>query len=139
MSSPFNKFNNFVLDLANKKHNFDTDTYKFMLTNAEPDSALDSEKADVTEISAGNGYTAGGLTIGTSASQTGGTLSVAPSGDLTLTASGGSIGAFRYVVLYNDTTVGKPLVSYYDYGSSITLQDNETLTIDTDATLFTLS
>ena len=46
------------------------------------------------------------------------------------TASGGSVGPFRYVVIYNDTPAGDPLVAYYDYSSSITLLDGETLTVD---------
>jgi hypothetical protein len=51
-----------------------------------------------------------------------------------LTASGGSVAAFRYVVLYNDTptTPADPLIGWYDYGSDLTLNDTETLTIDFD-------
>ncbi|MFC1996987.1 hypothetical protein ACFLXI_05190 [Chloroflexota bacterium] len=63
--------------------------------------------------------------------------------DLVLTASGGSVGPFRYVYIYDDTvaTPVDPLVCYYDYGSSITLLDTETLTIDFDPTngLFQIS
>ena len=134
----YKKFNATILDLASKKHDFNNDVFKFMLTNSAPSSA-NSEKADITEITAGNGYTAGGATVGTTATQTGGTLSVTPSADVTITASGGTVGAFRYVVLYNDTTAGKPLVSFYDYGSSITLNNAENFVIDVAATLFTAS
>ena len=56
--------------------------------------------------------------------------------DLVLTATGGSVGPFRYVYIYDDTVAAPadPLICYYDYGSSITLLDGETLTIDFDAT-----
>src|ERR1700720_2827204 len=54
----FNKFNAFVADVANKVHNLGSDTLKVMLSNTLPTSA-NAVKADITEISAGNGYSAG--------------------------------------------------------------------------------
>jgi len=69
----FNKFNSFVEALAEKKHDLGADTLKVMLTNAAP-VATNAVKADLTEISAGNGYTAGGNTASvTSSAQTSGT------------------------------------------------------------------
>lgn len=127
----FNKFNSFVEALAEKAHNLGSDTLKFLLTNTAP-SASNSVKADLTEISAGNGYTAGGTaaTI-SSSSQTSGTYKLVLA-DVVFTASGGSIGPFRYAVLYNDTAASDELIGYYDYGSSITLASGETFTIDAD-------
>lgn len=131
----FNKFNQFVEDLAEKVHNLGSDTLKVLLTNTTP-VATNSVKANLTEISAGNGYTAGGTAASiTSSAQTSGTYKLVL-GDVVFTASGGSIGPFRYAVLYNDTPTSPadPLIGWYDYGSSITLADTETLTVDFDAT-----
>lgn len=116
-----------------------TDTFKIALTDTAPVVGTHEFLADATEISAGAGYSAGGVTIGTTASETGGVFSLTPSGDLVITASGGTIGAFRYAVFYSDTPLNKPLLSSYDYGSSITLNEGESLTIDVDVTLFTMS
>ncbi len=116
-----------------------TDTFKIALTNTAPNVGTHEFLADATEISAGNGYSAGGVTIGTTSSETGGTFSLTPSGDVVITASGGTIGPFRYAVFYSDTPTNDPLLSSFDYGSSITLNDGESLTIDVSATLFTMS
>ena len=134
----FNKFNVVSQDLLKAKHDFDTHSYKFILSNTAP-LATNTVKTNITEISSGNGYVAGGSAVGTSTSLSGEVASVVPDTDVVVSATGGDIGAFRYVVLYNDTTTGKPLVSFYDYGSSITLKNGETFTIDVQATLLELS
>lgn len=127
------KFNSFVEAVAEKVHNLGSDTLKVMLTNSAP-SASNTVKTDITDISAGNGYTAGGTaaTISSSA-QTSGTYKLVLA-DVVFTASGGSIGPFRYIVLYNDTATNKELIGYADYGSSITLATGETFTTDFDGT-----
>lgn len=135
------KFQTFVTDKANGTHanalNANTDTLKVYLTNATPDVALDTVKTDLAEITTGNGY-AGPVDAQNAASTATGTITVAGT-DIVITASGGSIGPFRYAVLYNDTPVSPvdPLIQYWDYGSSITLSDGESFTIDFGASLFT--
>lgn len=130
----FSKFNSFVEALAEKVHNLGADTLKVMLTNTAP-VATNSVKADLTEISAGNGYTAGGNTASvTSSAQTSGTYKLVLGDPATWTASGGSIGPFRYAVLYNDTATNKELIGYWDYGSSITLASGESFAVDFDPT-----
>lgn len=103
-----------------------------MLTNTAP-IAANSVKADITEISAGNGYTAGGTaaTISSSA-QTSGTYKLVLA-DVVFTASGGTIGPFRYAVIYDDTASNDELIGWYDYGSSITLAATESFTADFNA------
>ena len=130
----FNKFNQFVEDVAEKVHNLGADTHKVMLSNTAP-AATNAVKADITEISAGNGYTAGGTAASiTSSAQTSGTYKLVLA-DVVFTASGGSIGPFRYAVLYNDTPTSPadPLIGYWDYGSAVTLAAGETFTVDFSA------
>lgn len=104
-----------------------------MLTNTAP-SASNTVKADITEISAGNGYTAGGTAATTSSSaQTSGTYKLVLA-DVVFTASGGSIGPFRYAVIYDDTASNDELIGWYDYGYALTLAATETFTVDFNAT-----
>jgi uncharacterized protein (DUF2252 family) len=127
----FNKFHSFVEALAEKVHKLDTDTLKVLLTNAAP-VATNAVKADLTEISAGNGYTAGGETASVvSSSQTSGTYKLVLDDPATWTATG-SMGPFRYAVLYNDTATNDELIGWWDYGSSITLAAGETFKVDFD-------
>ena len=131
----FVKFQAFVEALAEKKHDLGSDTLKVMLLNSAPDAAADALKADLpAEISAGNGYTAGGTaaTISSSA-QTSGTYKLVLN-DVVFTASGGSIGPFQYVVLYNDTATNDELIGYWDYGSAVTIGAGDTFTVDFDGT-----
>lgn len=129
----FNKFNAFVEHVSEKVHDLGADTLKVMLTNSVP-VATNSIKSDLTEISTGNGYTAGGTQVTqTSSSQTSGTYKLVLA-DIVFTASGGSIGPFRYAVLYNDTATNDPLIGWWDYLSSVTLAAGETLTVDFDGT-----
>jgi len=130
----FNKFNSFVEALAEKVHNLGSDTLKVMLTNTAP-VATNSIKSNITEISAGNGYTAGGNTASvTSSAQTSGTYKLVLGDPTTWTATGGSLGPFRYAVLYNDTATNKELIGWWDYGSSVTLASGESFTVDFDPT-----
>ena len=127
----YNKFNAFVENIAEKVFNLGADTLKVMLTNSAP-LAANSQKSDLTDISAGNGYTAGGTaaTISSSA-QSSGTYKLVLA-DVVFTASGGSTGPFRYAVLHDDTATNKELIGWWDYGSSITLASGETFTVDFD-------
>lgn len=131
----YNKFYSFVEALAEGVHNFQSNTLKVYLSNATPDAATDALKADLAEISAGNGYTAGGNTATlTSSSQTGGLYKLVLADPAAWTASGGSIGPFRYAVLYNDTAANDPLIAWWDYGTAITLNAGDSIAVDFDPT-----
>ena len=126
----YNKFNQTVEDLGNGVHDLAADQLVVALTNTLP-VAANSVLADLTEIAYTNLSTRNITT--TSATQTAGTYRPILV-DLTLTASGGAVAGFRYVVVYNDTPTSPadPLIAWYDYGSTVTMQDGETFLIDFD-------
>lgn len=128
----FNKFQSFVEAVAEKVHNLGSDTLKVALTNSAP-VATNTVLANITQIANGNGYTTGGTaaTISSSA-QTTGTYKLVLA-DVVFTATG-AVGPFRYAVLYNDTATNDELIGWWDYGSSVTLANTETFTVDFDAT-----
>lgn len=129
----FNKFNAFVEAVVEGKINLATDTLKVMLTNTAP-VATNSVKTDLTEISAGNGYTAGGnQATQASSAQTSGTYKLVLNDPATWTATG-AVGPLRYAVLYSDTATSKDLIGWWDYGSSISLANGETFKVDFDPT-----
>lgn len=130
-----NKFNNFTKALGDKLHNLGTDTFFVQLMNTVPDVALDLVEVDLpADLATANGYTSGGVTCGTGTWTTATGTAKLVIADKVITAAGGPIGPFRYVVLFNNTSVNKELIGYSDYGSSITLNDTETFTIDFDGT-----
>jgi hypothetical protein len=139
MAVSFSKFNTFVKDLGDKVHDLDADTLKVYLTNATP-AATNTVKANIAEITAQNGYPSGGTDAQGVWTESGGVGSLACT-DIVFTASGGSFGPFRYAILYNDTPTSPadPLIGYYDYGSSISCNDGETLTVDFAATTLTIT
>lgn len=134
----FNKVNDFV---KNAVHNMDLESDQIVvaLSNTAPASETSNPTLDgngilanVTQIAYTN-LSSRNVTT-TSSTQTSGTYKLVLA-DITLTSSGGATGPFRYVYLYNDTvtTPGDPLIGYYDYGSSLTLNDGDSLTVDFSA------
>ncbi len=116
-----------------------TDQFVVALTAAaSAPVATNSVLADLTQISYTN-LSSRNITT-SSSSQTTGTYSLVLT-DLVLTASGGAVATFRYVVIYDDTPTSPadPLVLFYDYASNVTLADTETFTIDFGSSLYTLT
>lgn len=138
-SSTFTFFHDFSEQVGLAVHNLGSHTYKAALSNTAPTAATDTILANITQISAGGGYTAGagggyaldGLTWSQSSN-----VSKLVITDEVITATGASVGPFRYVVVYNDsaTSPADALVGYLDYGSALTLADTETFTLDFNAT-----
>ena len=131
----FVKINDFVAN-AVENMNLQSDQLIIALSNTAPSSESSNPTADgngilgnVTQIS--YTYLSSRDLNRTSSSQSGGVYKLILA-DLTLTASGGSVAPFRYVYIYNDTVTSPadPLIGYYDYGSSLTLNDGDTFTID---------
>jgi hypothetical protein len=133
----FVKLGGFVEHLAEKEHNLGSDQLTVALTNTAPGSESTPPTgatgtnvlANLTQISYTN-LSSRNITTSASA-QSGGTYKLTLT-DLVLTASGGPVGPFRYVYIYNDTSTSDKLIGYYDYGSEITLADGETFTINFD-------
>ena len=133
----YNKFQDFVESIGLEEHNLNTDTLKAYLSNAAPSAADDADKTDLAEISNENGYAAP-VDIQNAYSESGGTGTLTAV-DIEITASGGTIGPFRYVVIFNDDHPNDGLVSWWDYASELTLQDGEKFVIDFGANVFTLA
>lgn len=124
----YNKFNCFVEDLAEKKHNLASDTLKVALTNTVPVNT-NTVLANITEISYTN--LSSRTVTASSSSQTSGTYKLVLA-DLVLTASG-TVPTFRYVVLYNDTATNDELIGWWDKGITVDMLSTDTLTLDFDA------
>ena len=133
----YTKFQCFVEDLAEKKHDLGSDTLKVAFSNATnaPSASLDKKLADITTIDPTN---LGDTTLSkTSSSQTNGTYTLVLA-DKLLTATG-DVPAFRYVIIYNDTATDDPLIAWYDYGSEVTLAKDDTFKLDFGTELFSLA
>lgn len=132
----FNKFDSFVEALSEKVHNLGSDQLRVALTNSAP-IATNTILANITEIAYTN--LSSRLITTSSSSQTSGTYKLVVA-DLVLSATG-AVGPFRYVVIYNDTAATDELIGWADYGSSITMANGETFTLDFDgsAGLLTLA
>lgn len=134
----FTKLNGFVEHMAEKVHNLGSDQLAVALSNTAPGSESTPPTgstaacilANVTQISYTN-LSSRNITT-TSSAQTSGTYKLVLA-DLVLTASG-SVGPFRYVYIYNATAASNNLIGYYDYGSSLTMANTETFTVDFDGT-----
>lgn len=142
----YTKYENFVQVLANKEVDAfgATDTWKAAIHTDAPVVATDTTIADLTQISGANGYTTGGSSITFTSSRSGGTVT-ATATDVVWTASGGNLGSSttgRYISYYDDTPTtptADPLAASWDYGSTFTVADTETLTLDFGGSIWTLA
>lgn len=138
-SSTFTFFHDFGEQLGKAVHNFSSHTFRAALTNSAPTASSNTVLADITQISAGGGYTAGaggGYQLDSVVWAQSSNVSKLTIADEAITASGASVGPFRYVVIYNDSAISPAdaLIGFLDYGSPLTLADGELLTLDFDAT-----
>jgi hypothetical protein len=136
----FQHINGFTEHACTKLHDFSTDTLGLALSNTAPasetpnptDLTADCFLSNVTVVDASN-LGVGDLDVPiASYGQVNGVFEVkTESANMVLTASGGSVGPFRYVYLYNKAS--DALIGFWDYGASITMQDGESVEIDFDA------
>lgn len=120
-------FNSFKEVVAEGGHNLASDTIKVALTNTAP-AASNTQLSDITQISAAGGYAAATMVINASA-QSGGTYT-ATHNAVSWTATGAAFDAFRYLVVYDDTSPGDLLIAWADYGTSYTLATGDSFTIN---------
>lgn len=133
MSVAFTKVDKFVLNLGSKVFNLATDQIKVALTNTGLTTSTANQYSDISSPLATtnlSGATPFNVTT-TSFTQTSGTAKLVLA-DLVLTATG-SVGPFQYIILYSDTATNKEIIGQYNYGSSITMGNGDTFTIDFDA------
>lgn len=126
----YNKFNSFSEALAEKVHNLGSDSLMIALSNTLP-VATNTQLSNITEISYTN-CSSRNITT-TSSAQTSGTYKLVLQ-DLAISASGGSVATFRYVVIYNNTATNKELIAWFDYGSGVTLSNGDVFNVDFDGT-----
>lgn len=132
----YNKFEVFIADVFGGVHDLlgttpgtDSEQCDIYLSNTTPDAGADEVKTDLAEIATGNGYSGPVAIPSQSGSESTGTFTF--SGDeITITASGGAISTFQYVVMFNDGTSVKtdPLIAWWDNGSTVDLADGESFT-----------
>lgn len=125
----FTKSLNFTYDLGTETHNFTADTLTLALTNTTPNTAWD-ELSDLTQVSYTN---LSSRTLTTTSWTTSSGVAKLVIADKTLTASGGSVGPFRYIYVYNDSSTNDRLIGYLDIGQSITLNSGQSFVVDFDA------
>lgn len=141
----FTKAYDFSEQLIRGVHDFDAHTFKVALTNTAPAQTDASwSTGSFPNPTNTNGYTTGGTATTIGISETTGTTTVTGT-QVVFTASGGTLGPFRYAIVYNDTATSPAdaIIGYADYGSSITLNDGETFTVKfnnaSPGTMFTLA
>lgn len=133
----------FSEDMANKIHDLNSDTFRWVLSNTAPAVGTTFLLSNVTQIATSGGYTqmtdgAGGLTTTLSFSRTGQTTTV--SGTQVVLTATGAVGPFRYLILVNDTPTSplNPVIGWVDHGSAVTMANTDTYTIPAGA-LFTIN
>lgn len=128
----FNKFNSFTLALGSKKFDLANDALKAILTNTVPVATMAVKGDLLGEVANGNGYTTGGVALVTTSFLQAAGVAKLILADKVITAAGGQIGPFRYVVIYDDTAANDDLIGWFDRGNAVTLDDTEFVTLDLD-------
>jgi hypothetical protein len=135
----FNKFYDFTEQLIRGGHNFGSHTFKVALTNTAPlatQTAFNSTNHPAPTSQAGYAP----VTTTVAVSEVNGTTTITGTTAM-FTATGGTIGPFRYAILYNATN--NNLIGWYDYSISTTLNAGDNFTVQfnnaSPGTIFTLT
>lgn len=124
MNKPFNRFDTCFTDLACGKHDLASDDLLLALTNTEPSGRV---LADIAEIS----YRQCSPRVLTSKLERNGGGIRLFIDDMKLTASG-VVGPFRYFVVCNGSAADRNLIGWSDFGSSVTLEKDDSITVKFD-------
>lgn len=135
----FVKYEHFIEALVNEEVDVfgTTDTFRAVIHSDAPVVATDDELADLTQIT-GTGYTAGGEDIQNDSTRSGGTVTLTAV-DVVWTAGAADWTSGRYVSIHDDTATTDILMNSYDYGTSFTVGNGETFTLDFGASLATFA
>jgi hypothetical protein len=118
-----------------------TNFYWALSTNTDPPTVDDNLISDVSEIAAGNGYSAGGQVKAANGTNfpfvesDANDRTEADPPDIVWTASGGPIpasgGAARWLLLLTgaEAAGSRQLIAYFDLGSDRTISDGQSLTL----------
>lgn len=131
-----------IMDAYFRNTGAPTNFYVALVTSANAPDADTNLMSDLTEITAGNGYTSGGYSL-TKNSTDFDTLNEDDTNDrgdiqikdVAWTASGGTVPASgdgaRYAVLTDDngTVANREIYAYWDLGSDRSISDTQTLTL----------
>lgn len=134
-------FQTYKRDLQDGTIDADDDAFILYLTNTTPNAATMDTFADLAGITAQNGYSPITLTLSIASDGATG-YRLVNDADESWTAATGSFGPFTHVPIYDDTPTvpADPLVMFWAVGSSTTITDGNSFTVDFDANfeLYTL-
>ena len=146
-------FNQFMVDLGNKIHDMDGDTFKVgLITSAVTPTAADAAphwggtgttNFNTNEVTAGGNYDAEGETLTTlSFSNSSGTISF-KADKVSVAQHASNPTNARWGILYNSTDANKRAVAFVDLGADINLSSGlfeiKWNSVDGNGTVFTLA
>lgn len=137
MAVTYNAYDPFLEAMGDNEIDMDGDTFGFTLHNAYTFDAAHNEFADVTgtEIATANGYTQQTVTLASVTwGQTGGTV-VFDAANVSIAASGGSIGPATDCIVDSDTSVtpDDQLVFNIDFGAAETAVNGSSFEVNWNA------
>lgn len=130
---------NFGLLIGTGEINYNSDSFKCILctgTTFDVDTEIEYSDVSSTELSTANGYTAGGtaVTMGTLAVDDTNNDARATITNVSFTASGGNIGPYQRVIIYDDSATNDTIYLCILYDSPRTITSGTTSDVFENAT-----